>query len=166
MEMDIVNRWWRPTSFKKEYTEKLIEYFNIKPNFLKKIITKWKNDYEKIEYKEFANNMPTIQWFCRKLSIDRHTLYNRLSDAKNWKEELLKSWEKVIIFDKDKQEFLHTFNICKEIQEQIWMENSLKWLYNPSFSIFFWKNVFKWKDKVESETTIKNELLIIKTPDE
>lgn len=157
-------KYWRPTSFDPKFTDELMEYFNIESNKEVETITRWKNDYEKIEIKEIANNLPTIQWFCRKLWIDRVTLYNWLKDAKNWKIIENNDWEKIIIYDKEKVNFLNTFKICQEIQQQIRMENSLKWLYNPSFAIFFWKNVFKWKDTSEVNQNTKVEVVKVKLP--
>ena len=160
----IINRWWQPSKFKTKYTKQLLDYFNIEANFIKEIITTWKNDYTKTDYKEFANSLPTIQWFCRKILIDRETLYNRINTWKKWKERLLDNWETIIYFDPDYVEFFNTYKVCKEIQEQIWAENSLKWLYNPSFAIFFWKNIMKRKDKIETEWTIKHDFVKVKLP--
>ena len=68
-----------------------------------------------------------------------------------WKNEDYKGVDK-----ENKLEFSNTYNVCKEIQEQIWQENSLKWLYNAQFAIFMWKNVFDWKDKTQQELTWAN----------
>lgn len=144
------NVWWRPNNFKKEYIKILEDYFDIESNELKEVITTWKNDYQKIDYKEFASNLPTIQWFCKLIKINRSTFYNwlQLADNEEYKEK-----------DKeDLKNFSNTYKMCQEIQEAIWQENSLKWLYNPAFAIFLWKNVFNRKDKTEVETTLSWEL--------
>lgn len=139
------NKGGRKWIFDKSLIQEMEEYFDIDSNFFKEIVTTWKNDYEKIEHKEFASNLPTIQWFCRKIWINRDTFYSWLKEADS---DDYKNADKV-----DKKKFSDTYKKCKEMQEAIWIENSLKWLYSPAFAIFLWKNVFWWKDKSEVETS-------------
>ena len=147
----------RPTIFKKEYIEQLNQYFSVEPSFLKEIVTPWKY-WDKVEYKEFASNFPSVQGFCASIDIDRGTFYD-------W----LEKWDNDKYTGEDKEDFdkfLHTYNSCKEKQERIWMENALKWLYNPQFSIFIWKNIFKYSDKIETENTNTNLNTDVKTADD
>jgi len=134
---------WVHTKFKKEYIDQLKEYFDVESNRMEEIVTTGKNEFEKIEPKEFANNLPTQQGFCYKIKIHRDTFNHWCNQAKDPKY----IWE-----DKeDKKLFSDTYRMCKENQEKIWLENSLKWLYNWQFAIFIWKNVFWYKDKIETD---------------
>ena len=134
---------WRPSEFKEEYTKKLEEFFNIDASFFKDIVTTGKNEYEKIEPKEFASNLPTLQKFAYDIKVNRDTILEWSNQGKDPK------------YDKEdkelKQDFSVAYTRAKDIQESIWLENSLKSLYNPQFAIFLWKNVFGYKDKTETD---------------
>ena len=135
--------WWK-SKFKKKFIKELEEHFNVESNFILEETIEW-NTYSKVIPKEFASNLPTIQWFCYKIWIHRDTFYQWLKDAEdeNYK------WE-----DKeDKKKLSDTYKKAKENQENIWLQNSLKGLYSPVFAIFLWKNVFGYKDKTEQEIT-------------
>lgn len=143
--MNEKNVWWRPTKFKKKFIKELEEYFNVESNFIvnEEIET---SSYTKKIPKEFAANLPTVQGFCYKIWICSDTFYEWLKQAENkeYKQD-----------DKDlKKKFSDTYKKAKENQENIWLQNSLKWLYSPAFAIFLWKNVFGYKDKTENETTL------------
>lgn len=135
--------WWK-SKFKKKFIKELEEYFNIKPNFILNEEIEW-NTYSKVIPKEFASNLPTIQWFCYKIWIHRDTFYEWLKQAED---------EKYTKEDKeDKKKLSDTYKKAKENQENIWLQNSLKGLYSPVFAIFLWKNVFGYNDKIEQEIT-------------
>ena len=62
---------------------------------------------------------------------------------------------------KDKYpEFLDAYKKAKQLQEEIWIQNSLKGLYSTAFTIFLGKNVFGWTDKIEThhKVTIEDRL--------
>jgi len=135
--------WWK-SKFKKKFIKELEEHFNVESNFILNEEIEW-NTYSKVIPKEFASNLPTIQWFCYRIWIHRDTFYQWLKDAEdeNYK------WE-----DKeDKKKLSDTYKKAKENQENIWLQNSLKGLYSPVFAIFLWKNVFGYNDKIEQEIT-------------
>ena len=96
-----------------------------------------------MDLKEFASNLPTFQKYCYNIWITRETLSQWVKQGKNpkYNEE-----------DKElKRQFSDAYTHAKQNQESIWLENSLKSLYNPQFAIFLWKNVFWYKDKVEQK---------------
>ena len=135
--------WWK-SKFKKKFIKELEEYFNVESNFFLNEEIEW-NNYSKVIPKEFASNLPTIQWFCYKIWIHRDTFYEWLKQAED---------EKYIKEDKeDKKKLSDTYKKAKENEENIWLQNSLKGLYSPAFAIFLWKNVFGYKDKTEQEIT-------------
>jgi len=143
---------WGKVKFKKKFIKELEDYFNVEANHVVEEIIEGSN-YTKTSYKEFSSNLPTIQQFCYRIWIHRDTFYQWLKDAEdeNYK------WE-----DKeDKKKLSDTYKIAKENQESIWLQNSLKWLYSPSFAIFLWKNVFWYKDKTETESTLNMQNITI-----
>ena len=143
---------WRKVKFKKKFIKELEDYFNVEANRVVEEIIEG-NNYTKTSYKEFSSNLPTIQQFCYRIWIHRDTFYQWLKDAEdeNYK------WE-----DKeDKKKLSDTYKIAKENQESIWLQNSLKWLYSPSFAIFLWKNVFWYKDNSETESTLNMQNITI-----
>ena len=137
--------WWK-SKFKKKFIKELEEHFNVESNFILNEEIEW-NTYSKVIPKEFASNLPTIQWFCYKIWIHRDTFHEWLKQAED---------EKYTKDDKeDKKKLSDTYKKAKENQENIWLQNSLKWLYSPAFAIFLWKNVFWYKDKTETESAIE-----------
>lgn len=155
------NPVWRPSKFKVELIQKLKDYFCIESNEFKDIVTTGKNKYKRTEHKEFASNLPTIQWFCADNWISRQIFHNWLGEARSWVKIKKKGWWSYIRKDSNKVKFLDTYTHVKEFQERIWIENSLKWLYNPQFAIFMWKNVFWWKDKTEVDNNHSWTLTIV-----
>ena len=135
--------WWK-SKFKKKFIKELEEYFNVSSNFILEETIEW-TSYTKISPKEFASNLPTIQWFCYKIWIHRDTFYEWLKQAED--KEYTKNDKE------DKKKLSDTYKKARENQENIWLQNSLKGLYSPVFAIFLWKNVFGYKDKIEQEIT-------------
>lgn len=127
----------RPTEYKPEYCQKLIEYFSVKPYELKKkqIVTK-SGEVCEIE-QEVANDMPTLAGFAIQVGVDRHTL------AK---------WAK------KHTDFGAAYKMAKEFQENYLVKNGMKSLIHPVFSIFVAKNVIGWRDKVEINEEEENTL--------
>jgi len=59
--------------------------------------------------------------------------------------ETLHEWARV------HPEFSDAFKIARQIQEQRWIAGSLSGEFNPAFTIFFGKNVFRWQDRHEHQ---------------
>lgn len=143
---------WRKVKFKKKFIKELEDYFNIEANRVVEEIIEGSN-YTKTCYKEYSSNLPTIQWFCYKIWIHRDTFHEWLKQAED---------EKYTKDDKeDKKKLSDTYKKAKENQENIWLQNSLKGLYSPAFAIFLWKNVFWYRDKTETESTLNMQNITI-----
>ncbi|MBI5402493.1 MAG: hypothetical protein HY959_03770 [Ignavibacteriae bacterium] len=128
------NKGGRPTKYKEDYCDDIIKYFDIEPT---RTITErffYKNGDEKEKEIEVANELPTIEGFCRTIKINKSTLHE---------------WVKA------HKEFSNAYNVAKDLQVDLWLKNSLKGLYNPTFSIFAGKNMFGWRDKQEFDHTSK-----------
>lgn len=131
-----INKGGRPTKYKEEYCDEIIKYFDVEPT---RTITErffYKNGDEKEKEIEVANELPTIEGFCRSIKINKSTLH-----------EWVKKYK----------EFTNAYKVAKDLQIDLWLKNSLKGLYNPTFSIFAGKNMFGWRDKSEIDHTTKGE---------
>jgi len=128
----------RPTSYRPEYCQKMIEFFN-RPLY----ITKTKQVVQKgvvveIEY-EKANSLPTFEGFARSIESTHVTLIN---------------------WTKKNPEFFKAYKRCKDIQKEFIVEHGLQDNYNAAFAKFLAVNVTDLRDKTEHEvkdTTIRIE---------
>lgn len=129
----------RPTKYKKIYAKKIIKYFDIEPNRATTETFYYKNGDEKHKEVEIANNIPTFEGFARLLKVDEATLLR-------WKDKY--------------KDFRGAYNRAKELQRNIWIINSMKGYYPASYSIFFGKNIFGWKDKQEVDNHLDGGVVI------
>ena len=130
----------RPTSWKPEYNDMIIEFFDVAPTKILQTITTGKNDFEKVEEKEIANTMPTFERFSHKIGINIDTLYE-------WK----KPQNKVKY-----PGFSEAYKTAQQLQEAFWIENGMKGLHNPAFAIFWAKNRLTYKDRLEEDEKSKD----------
>ena len=107
----------RPTKYKEEYCEKMVDFFS-QPIFNGK--KKGGDDIK--EAKEF----PTFVDFAHKIKVDRDTL---------------KEWRKVHPI------FSAAYKKCEDLQDSCIMQNALHNRYNPAFSMFFLKCNRGWNDQ-------------------
>lgn len=120
----------RPSKYKHEYCEQLIEYFSVEPyrEVLKKIVTK-QGDVIEVPENE-ANDMPTLAGFAISIGVHRDTLLE---------------------WSKEYPEFSGAYKRAIDFQENFLVTNGNKGLINPAFGIFTAKNILKWKDKQADE---------------
>jgi hypothetical protein len=119
----------RPTKYKPEYCEDIVNYFNVPPTIKvpDKVATDPEtNETKVLSYKEEANDLPLFVDYSMKLGVSM---------------ECLHEWQRVY------PEFSEAYKKAKQLQERNWQICSLKGLFNPAFTIFMGKNVFKWTDK-------------------
>ena len=126
----------RPTKYHPKYCKEIIEYFNVERT--KIILEKfyYKNGDVKEKEIEVANELPTIQGFCIKIGIVKSTLHEWVDKYKG---------------------FSNAYKKAKEMQEEFWLQNSLRGLFNPAFTIFAGKNMFGWRDMRETDITTGGE---------
>lgn len=119
----------RPTLYKKEYCEMIIEHFKVQPQITKSKKTYFADGQLKSEEEyPVGAEFPTFQSFADKINVTVSTL-----------------WE----WDKEYEEFSKAYAHAKELQEHIWLVNSMSNLYNAQFAQFFGKNCLGYKDKTE-----------------
>lgn len=118
----------RPTDYRPEYAQILIDYFSVEPyrEIMRQTITK-SGDVIEVPVNE-ANDFPTLAGFAIKIGVCRDTLLE---------------WSKV------HPEFSGAYKRCKDYQENFLAINGNKGLINQPFGIFTAKNVIGWRDKVD-----------------
>jgi len=128
----------RPTKYKPEYCEQILAFFNIERT--KIILEKfyYKNGDVKEKEVEVANELPTLQGFAISIGVTRDTLHKWIKKHKK---------------------FLYAYKEAKTLQEDFWLQNSIRGLYPGAFTIFAGKNMFGWRDKNETDITSGGEKL-------
>lgn len=132
----------RPTKYKKEYCDMLIQHFRVQPQITKSKKTYYADGTLKSEEEyPIAAELPTFQNFADKIDVNIDTLHEWSSKHK---------------------EFSEAYARAKQLQEHIWLVNGMSSLYNPQFAQFFGKNCLGYKDKSETEitgeTTVNNKV--------
>mgnify|MGYP006921325302 CR=1 FL=1 len=148
------NATGRPTDYKPEYCQKMIEYFEQckaevlvdisfyntnKEEVISQIINPIYENAEdwdllnawpvkRIEQKIAMNKFPSYVRFARIIWVSKSTLFERAKEHK---------------------EFSDSMVICNDISETILLENWLQGIYNPWFAQFLLKNNYWYKDKTE-----------------
>jgi len=95
--------------------------------------------------KKSLNRFPTFERFAVSIGVTHKTL-------QNWCKE------------KDKEEFLRAYELCKDIQKALIIEGSMTGDYNAAFAKFLAVNVTDLRDKVEQE--IRQQTITITKSDE
>lgn len=129
----------RPTSYKDEYVDQLIEFFDTSVYTIK--TTYDKDGNEKVE--KVLNPFPTLARFATRIGVTRDTLYE-WATARNEQGEL------------KHEDFSYAYKRAKDFQEALLVEGAIGGMYQANFSIFTAKNVLGWRDKTEQEITGKD----------
>lgn len=150
------NATGRPSKYKKEYCDMMIQYFEKaraevlvdvsfyntnKEETMSQIINPIPLDpkdadllnawpVKRIEQKIVMNKFPSYVRFARMIWVSKSTLFERSEQYK---------------------EFSDSMKICNDISETILLENWLQGIYNPWFTQFLLKNNYGYKDKTELE---------------
>ena len=126
----------RPTKYRREYCDQIIEYFSKPPEEDLFETTYFPNGTIKSQKPIKAPwEFPTFQRFAWSIGVN-------MAQLQRWQDK--------------HPEFRIAYAHAKEIQEAIWLQESMAGRYNPQFSKFFGVNCLGYKDKVEQETTITN----------
>jgi hypothetical protein len=118
----------RPTKYKPEYCQELIEFFSMPPyREIAETIT-YKDGTKKETTKLVPNNLPFLFEFAHKIGVETKTL-------DNW--------------TKEHPDFLHAYKKAKEKQQAFLVNNCLTGLFQQTFGIFTAKNITDWRDQTE-----------------
>lgn len=126
----------RPSSYKDEYVDELIRFFDISVYTIKTTYDKEGN--EKTE--KVLNPFPTLARFATKIGVTRETLHD-------WATAKLPNGEL------KHPDFSYAYKRAKDYQEALLVEGAIGGMYQANFSIFTAKNVLGWRDKTEQEIT-------------
>ena len=124
----IGNQGGRPTDYKPEYCEAIIKWFEIEPNYQKELPHYQGGELSWMDYKVFANKLPTFHSFAKSIGVTHQTLLN-------WGESNV--------------EFFEAYTQAKELQKYFLIENGLNGCYNAAFAIFVSKNITDMRDRQE-----------------
>ncbi len=141
------NEGGRPTKYKPEYCQKIIDFFSTPPNTIKEIEHFKNGEVSWKDQKIIANKLPTFHEFARSIGVWPNTI---------------KAW------CREHNEFLTAFNYAKTLQKYFLIENGLNGCYNSTAFVFTAKNITDMKDHTEqvqkiqyaelSDTELDNEL--------
>ena len=135
----------RPTKYKKQYCQDIIDYFllcgeaEIKKVVISESYYKGKDGekgaLKEKKYKLIADNLPFFSAFAEKIGVHVDTLLE---------------WVKV------KEGFSEAYKKAKDIQKRVLIKNGLAGMWNPAFSIFTAKNLTDMRDKKEVELHVSD----------
>lgn len=139
---ETVNKGGRPSKYKPEFCEQMIEFFSVNP-------TEMRMESEVTEnIKIGEKELPAEKTKSTKKGggVDFPS-FTRFAHTIGVCDDTLTEWASV------HPEFSVATKWCKKLQEDIWLVNGLNGNYSAPFSIFLGKNVFGYKDKQEIENT-------------
>ena len=121
----------RPSLYKEEYCDRIIEYFD-KPPITVTIKREFNKDGTVKSETEIplATSIPTFQRFAHEIGVHVDTMIEWCS-----------------VYPK----FSEAYARAKQLLEYTWLTNSMSGLYNAQFAQFYGKNCLGYKDKVETE---------------
>lgn len=127
----------RPTKYKPEYCQTLIEFFDVEPYEDKPLEHYGKDGEVKwTDYKRMANKLPTLRNFAKEIGVSFDTVYEWVKQHKK---------------------FSDAFTQAKDLQKWFLIENGLNGCYNPMFAIFTAKNITDMRDLSNVDHTTKGE---------
>lgn len=144
----------RPTKFRKEFIEKMIDFFNVEP-IRKEIMAESSKPNGEVSktYKYVPNYLPTLIRFAKSIDVDFATVYRWSTKEElpeNFK-ELPKAKQQELL---DMQGFCNAYKHAKQAQEDFLIQGGLSGAMPASAFIFTAKNVSSMRDKVEQEIKI------------
>ena len=133
----------RPSKYRKEYCDMIIEYFNRQPQETLYKRTYYDNGLIKSEEPYIIGvQFPTFQGFADSIDVNVDTLYE---------------WGRA------HNEFSVAITRARELQEKIWLINGMGGQYNSQFAQFFGRNCLGYKDKtsinVEQESPFEVKII-------
>lgn len=134
----------RPTKYKPEYCQEIIDFFNIEPYREVMETYYYKNGESKETVKLVANDLPFISMFAHKIDVSTTAI-------KRWNEKY--------------PEFSTALKKAKELQQNHLVQNGLQGNYQTAFAIFTAKNITDWRDNnVLIDQSKHNHFVIFRNP--
>jgi len=130
----------RPSSWKPEYNEAIVKFFERERPYREHFDTKG-------HMQPIPERLPFFEDFARSIGVDDTTLVNWAKEDKAAMER-----EEVSKYPG----FFAAYSHAKHLQKRQIVEGAMVGAYNPQFSIFLAKNVTDLRDKQEMEHTGKD----------
>jgi hypothetical protein len=124
----------RPTKYRPEFCQDIIDFFSIEPIEYAKEITTYKDGTKNEKEVPRAAKTPYLIHWCQKHKIHPNTIGE-------WSSKF--------------PEFLCSLIVVKQLQEAFLAECGLKEAHNAFMSFQALKNVSGWRDKTEQDVTFK-----------
>ena len=137
--MEEIKTRGRPSMFREEYAQQLLDFFNVEPYYER--VIKDKAGTDKIQ--KVANKFPTLARFATVVGVTRETLHDWATATTE---------DGMLRFP----EFSYAYKRAKDYQESILVEGTMNGVFNAPFAIFTAKNILGWRDKTEQEVTGKD----------
>ena len=132
LEVDAKVGAGRPTKYKPEYCQMMLDFFDIE--VMRCVEVEVKPNVKEVRY--VPNTFPTITRFASNIGVTRDTLYEWAS-KKDEKGNLVNA------------EFSDTLTRCQDLQETLMVEGGLSGAYESKVLIFLAPNLTRLKNKVE-----------------
>lgn len=127
----------RPTKYKKEYCQGIVDYFKNFEPFEELPIKETVNDdgTTTSETKRFPVAPPSLTKYATSIDVSRETLHE---------------WKRV------HKDFSDAFGKAKAIYEDVYCDGAMLGYYNHGFTALIMKNRFDWADKSENKNKNEN----------
>jgi len=144
----------RPTKYKPEYVNLLIEFFSGEATRKEVMAESSKPNGEVSKtYKYVPNALPTLVGFAKHINVDYHTVW-KWSVKEFVEDEFNKMSKANRQAYKNIVEFGHTYKAVKAMQEDFLIQGGLSGAMPASAFIFTAKNITTMRDKVETEVKV------------
>ena len=134
----------RPTSYKQEYCQQIIDYFANAPLYEEVRIPHYKNGevaYEDI--KRFPPKLPTLVQFAKSIGVCYPTVYN---------------WQ-CLGHASFHEEFLNAYSRAKQLQKDFLIQAGLSGVFNPGFATFVAINITDMQQRNSTELNTNTPLV-------
>ena len=126
----------RPTKYKPEYCDEIVEFFSTPPYREVEITHRNKDGSTYTTYEDKPNDLPFLSQFARHIDVNTDTLLE-------WRDK--------------HPEFSVAYKKAKDLQKEFLATNAVRGLTNTTFSIFTAKNITDWRDVKEIKQEVKQE---------
>ncbi len=164
------NKGGRPTKFRGEFIQQLIDFFSIEP-YTKELMEEVKEYYkdgelkkESTKYKHIPSKLPTLYQFSKKIGVSYSTVYRWAEKGEDQEniEELKGEYtdsqlEEIKQHREQIKEFCNAYKEAKELQKEFLISIGLSGAAPSPAFIFTAKNITDMRDKQELDHTSKGE---------
>ena len=133
----------RPTKYKKEYCQGIVDYFKNFEPFEELPIKETVNDdgTTTSETKRFPVAPPSLSKYATSIDVCRDTLHE---------------WKKV------HADFSYAFRKAKEIYEDVYIDGGLLGYYHHGFTALVMQNRFEWTTKSDKKVDLSGQLKVLR----